>query len=422
MIMRINQIIDYFMMVALIFVSGNIAFRSKEYLFVVFILSTILFFYRKAKFDVYFVYFLIVLLVIVILQSFKFNFFPVVTYIGVYIRILIAYFLLKSIDNFIEKFIKVMYYIAIISFIFYLPILLIPGFYEILMAKLTIFSVSTENGGLDRSSILGLYTIVPSVWYKSAGPFWEMGAFGGYLMLTYILSYLRDHNLTSKTNIVLLIAILTTQSSTAYISLMMFLFFIFYNKSKDLLLKIIVVFLLSGFSYVAYVNLPFLGEKIESQLEMAKSMMNAPNLEDADSQRFVNILKDWKDFQGHEWVGRGANAKTRYTTIYDVKEDSDIRTVGSTDMIVRYGLPFFLFMIFLMYKAFVAYSKKYSVNGEYMGASVVLIVLLLLSSEVYFLYPLFWIVTMLQYIAVPDSEGDEASATKVGKFYNLEEK
>ncbi len=422
-IMRIHKdLFDYIMLVALIFVSGNIAFyASKVLLFSVFLVSLGMFFYRKRTFDVGFILFLVVLLAILILQSIKFNFLPVSTYVGVYVRILIAYFLLKSIDDFVDKFINVIYYLAIISLIFTALIFIIPSFQDILLNHFVLYSMEDSLSSQARYSILGLYTIVPAEEYKNAGPFWEMGAFGGYLILTLILSYLKDHNLNSKINIVLILAILSTQSSTTYLGFMLFLFLIFYNQTKDLLLKIIVAFLLLSSGYLAYTNLDFLGEKIERQLKMAEEMKNAPNLEGADSQRFINVLKDWHDFKGHELIGRGPHNTTRYTTMYDVQQDEEFRTVGSTDMIVRYGLPFFLWMIFLMYQSFSSYSKSFSENGEYMGMSIVLVVLLLLSSETYFLYPLFWIVIMLQFVYSP-KEIENATTGKsqnISKFHNL---
>ena len=410
--MRMSTLIDYFMVVALVFVSGNIIFQNRVSLFSVFILATVLFFYRKVKFDMSFVYLLVGLTVIFILQTFKFDFFPAFTFAGVYVRILIAYFILKSVFDFPDKFVKVMYYISIMSFLFYIPSLLIPGFHELLVNKFILY-----GKGEDRFSIMGLYTIVPGYEHRNAGPFWEMGAFGGYLLFALIINYLKKQELVNKTNIILMLALLTTQSSTGYISFLFFLFFIFYSETKDVLIKIILTLSLLGIGYIAYSNLDFLGEKIERQLAEAKDLINIPNLEGASSDRFVSILKDWRDIQGHELIGRGPHDSTRFTTMYDTEKVLDIRTVGSTDMIARFGLPFFLWMLFLIYISFSTYSKHHWNNGNYMGVSIVILILLLLTSETYFQYPLFWIALMLQY-TVDDVE-DHDQEKEENKFYNL---
>lgn len=420
--MRINTIIDYFMVTALIFISGSILFnQNKIALFTGFILATGLFFYRRSKFDVSFVYFLIGLMVIFILQTFKFDFFPIITFLGVFVRILLAYFILKSVVDFPDKFVKVMYYIALISFVFYIPVLLIPDFSDVLIEKLLLY-VQEGDYMQSRYSIMGLYTIVPGYEMRNPGPFWEMGAFGGFLLLSLMINYLTKPELNNKTNIVLIIAIITTQSSTAYIALLLFLTFIFNREVKNILLKIILLFTLISIGYVAYTNLDFLGKKIEKQFEDARELMNSPNLEGASTDRFASMLKDWRDFQGHEIIGRGPNKLTRFTTMYSSGLTNDIRTVGSTDLIVRFGLPFFMLILFFMYKSFSTYSRYHWKNGDYMGISIVLLILLLLTSETYFLYPLFWITIMLHYTIVEDKNGNqiEKKKTKIeNKFYNL---
>jgi len=424
--MRINTIIDYFMVLALVFVSGNLLFTNRIALFTVFIFATILFFYRKIKFDMTFVYFLIGLTVIFILQIFKFDFFPAFTYAGVYIRILVAYFILKSVSDFSDKFVKVMYYISIVSFMFFIPILFIPGFSDFLLNHLVFYS-RIEDGVQARFNIMGLYTIVPGHDFRSSGPFWEMGAFSGYLILALVINYLKKPELNNKISIILILAILTTQSSTGYITVLIFLAFIFNREVKNIALKGVLAFSMFFVGYLAYTNLDFLGEKIEMQFEEAKALVNTENLEGESTDRFASMLKDWRDFQGHELIGRGFHNETRFTTMYDTEEISDIRTVGSTDILVRVGLPMFFWMLFLMYSSFSKFSKYHWGNGNYMGGSIVLIVMLLLISETYFEYPLFWIVMMLHYTIV-EKNGDikienkktiRKTFKKENNFYNL---
>jgi hypothetical protein len=413
------------MVLALVFISGNLLFSNRTMLFIVFLLSIGLFFYRKSKFDITFIYFLSALTVVFILQMFKFDFFPLFTYAGIYARILVAYFILKSVVDFPDKFVKIMYYLSIISFIFFIPILLIPGFNDFLISHFTFFS-RLDAGVMARYNILGLFTIVPGHDFRNAGPFWEMGAFAGYLILALVINYLRKPELKNKTNIVLILAILTTQSSTGYITVLIFLAFIFNQEVKNLILKGMLIFSMIFVGYFAYTNLDFLGEKIEMQLDEAKALINTENLEGESTDRFVSILKDWRDIQGHEWVGRGFNKHTRFRTMYAQEEDiTDIRTVGSTDLLVRLGVPLFLLILFLMYKSFSKFSQYYWNNGNYMGISIVFIIMLLLTSETYFVYPLFWITLMLQY-TIPDEKNkviikkeiDEKVNSK-NNFYNL---
>lgn len=314
---------------------------------------------------------------------------------------------------------------------FFIPILLIPGFNDMLLNNF-VWYANVEGNIQDRFNILGLYTIVPGHDFRSSGPFWEMGAFAGYLILALIISYLKKPELNNKTNIVLMLAILTTQSSTGYIAFLIFLAFIFNREVKDIALKGILTVSMLFIGYFAYTNLDFLGEKIEKQLAEAKALIHTENLEGASTDRFANMLKDWRDFQGHELIGRGFNKRTRFTTMYAQEKDiTDIRTVGSTDILVRLGLPLFLVMIFLMYQSFSKFSKHYWSNGDYMGISIVFIVMLLLTSETYFEYPLFWIIMMLQYTITEDKKNtnivnkketkriSKKEIKQENKFYNL---
>lgn len=397
--MTINKVafIDYILIILIVFISGNITFTNDLFLIFTLILSMIVFNYRKKSFDKNLLVFLLILFIILLLQSLKFQFFPIITYIGVYIRILIAYFILKSIGNsFVEKYINIMFTLSIISLFFYSLILFFPILGDFLINNFTTGSVINIDS-LSRYSVLGLYTIIPKMLHANAGPFWEMGAFGGYLILAILFNLFTSSSLMNKKNIIILITILTTQSTTAYLSLFLLIFIISFKNIKNLILKIFISGSMILSFYFAYTNLDFLEEKITYQIHKATLVKNY-SLENADSQRFINIIKDWRDFQNHELLGRGPNSETRYTSLYKEKE---IRTVGSTDMIVRYGLPFFIFILCLMYTSISSLSKHY--NKYKYPISFVFLILLLLMSETYFLHPLFWILTMFQFIYTKSS-------------------
>ena len=328
------------------------------------------------------------------MQSIKFNFFPIETYVGVLIRILTAYFILKSIGvTFIDKFVKVMYNIAIISLFFYFFIFLFPNLEQILINNFTTFAIIGPDVS-SRYSIFGLYTIVPdtnALILLNSGPFWEKGAFGGYLVIALLFNLLKDDNLKNKINLILIITIITTQSTTAYLALFVLLFFIYYKRFKNIIFKIIITFLILISSYYAYTTFDFLGKKIDQQLKMAK-VVNTHDLRNADSQRFINILKDWNDFQGHEFIGRGPNPKTRYS---GKSYTHEIRTVGITDLVVRYGLPFFLLVIYLLYLSIKRYEKYVHNYNKFQTIGIVFVILIILMSEVYFNYPFFWSLVFL---------------------------
>lgn len=398
MIMMLNKknLIDYYMIISLIFISGNLLFINKTLLFLTFFLSFLLFYVRKAKLNRSFIYFLILIFIIILLQAIKFNFFPIETTIGIFMRILIAYFILKSIGmTFVDKFIKTMYYISLSSLIVYLSILIIPGLEQFLINNLSFYSY-TDIGQTTRINILGIYTIIPDSvksFKANSGAFWEPGAYGGYLIIALIFSLIKNNKLRDRKNYIFIITILTTQSTTSYIALAALLFIMYSQQIKNILFKIIIIITILSSSYYAYNYFDFLGEKIKNQLYMA-TLVNTNNLADADTQRFINILKDWNDFQGHEVIGRGSHSETRYSS---VNKSNEIRTVGSTDMILRFGLPFFILILYLIYTSFTIYFKYLNKINNILSLGMVIVILILLMSETYFLYPLFWILILLQY-------------------------
>ena len=398
MILNKRKISDYTMVLLLIFISGNLAFTNKIILFSSFILSGIFFFYRRCNLDKSFIYWITILVTILLLQSIKFNFFPYITYLGVFIRISIAYFILKGVgDSFIPIFISIMRVLATISLLFLVLIQIIPGLDDFLIQHFSVVSI-TGPFVVERHNILGIYTIIPMELFKNAGAFWEMGAFGGYLILALMFSLIRNNKLVSQENLIFIIAILTTQSTTAYIAFFVLLSLFYYQSIKNIIFKLLLLVIISLSAYYAYINFDFLGKKIEHQLKNAQKIRILTGKE--DSQRFINILKDWHDFQGHEIIGRGPHSLTRYS----IQAEHQIRTVGSTDMIVRFGLPFFILTLYILYKSISSYIKYSGINNTILEKGVIVVILILLMSETYFLLSFFWSLLMLQHIYIKEEE------------------
>lgn len=87
---RINtrKAVDYLLMFLLISISGNPFFSGEYILIGVFFYSFYIFIKRKNIIPRKFFYFFVLLVIITVLQSLKFSFFPIVTLLGIYIRVL----------------------------------------------------------------------------------------------------------------------------------------------------------------------------------------------------------------------------------------------------------------------------------------------------------------------------------------------
>ncbi len=295
-----------------------------------------------------------------------------------------AYLIVKILGNkFISYYVNIVYYTAIVSFVFYFSILLIP-------------SVASLIPSQPNQSII-IYNFNVYVWnstiVRNSGPFWEPGAFAGYLIVAFIFNFLKKEEILNKKNIVLFIAIVTTLSTTAYLALFIFFFFIYYNKIKNVLFKVGAVIIIVLVGVYAYTTFDFLGKKIESQLEVAQTMGIQKS---DDSQRFLTILRDIQDFKGHEWIGRGGHDKTRYDLI--PTDNFIIRTVGLTDILVRVGIIVYIIMLLYVYRSICVYLEWLQERKKIYCFGIFIAILVTLISEMYFTLPMYWSLLFLQFV------------------------
>ncbi len=386
-----TKISDYLLLLATIAVSGVPFFTTSILYMPLFATLLFVFLLRNKTFDLSFLVIILLLATITAIQSYVFNFFSLQTSVGVFLRVLTAYLVIKILnDKFIPYFIQILYVMAIISLPFYLLVSFSPAVVDVLKTfsnSIQFLNISQQN--LPTVIVYNLYRVHE---IRNTGPFWEPGAFAGFLILAFMFNeFIRSHK-QKRVRIILLITILTTFSTTGYLALSVFLAFYFFVKVKSPLTKLIILILIPASGYLAYSNLDFIGKKIEAQIERATSGAD-PYRKDLNTQRFLNVLRDVIDFKGHEAVGRGSNPITRYS----YNPDKQIRTVGLTDILVRMGLPFTLLMLILLYYSL---SQFLRANHQYSVISTVGLfaaILITLTSEVYFNFPFYWCLLFLHF-------------------------
>ena len=384
--MSINsrKTIDHLLLLMTIAVSGFPFFSSTVLFIPLFIVLFTVFLLRKRKFDTVFVLAIIFLVFITAMQTVVFNFFSIQTSAGVFLRLINGYLIIKILrDNFANYYVNILFGLSLISLIFYIPIILLPGF-DLFLIKIASFMDVLNIADSDADSLI-IYTLHHLTLSRNTGPFWEAGAFGGYLVIAYIFNRFSKSKKKKTKEFLMLVTILTTFSSTAYFVIFFFIFAFYFRYIKNFFIKISFISLLTVMGYFVTFELPFLGNKVSTQVKDA-SQVNNPYLDSTNSQRFLSILRDYEDFKGHEFFGRGSNPITRYS--YD--PDNQIRTVGLTDILVRMGLPYFLFMIFLLHRSMKYFTSFYNFNGAIYYNSFLISIILTLMSQVYFNHPVFW--------------------------------
>ena len=377
---------DYLMMFFLVGISGIPYFSSNQPFTILFALGVIaLFMFSKHQsIDSRYLYVLLAILTCVFFQAVIFSYFKGVTILGLVLRITTAYLVVKLIgEKFIDYYLNLMVFFAIISLIIFTPIFLKPDFLNTLVdATPSFLSYQYELWGfmIDRKTLIVYNLLQEADRVRNCGPFWEPGAYGGYLVIAYMLNTIREKKLMGKINILFIVATISTQSTTAYLALFAFIVcYIFFEDYSYGVKSLIIVFGVAG--YVAFQTIPFLGDKIKEENKGAKDAIE----EVGGDTRMASAILDWDDIKGYPFSGRGLWPETRV----DKKFEYVIRNNGFTNFIATWGILFFFVYFYWYYKGFSEFCRIYGAST--LIPMVLLVIIWLLSfSENYFDSPFFW--------------------------------
>lgn len=277
----IKNKIDYLLIGIVIALTGfEVCFRASMFVKAgILICIAYYFFLERKKFnpDFFLVAFLFILPFI--FQAVKFDLYQhlINNILGTIIDLLICYMVLDIVkERFHITFISFIYFLALFSFIFYLTEF-IPPLKESI--KSTIGSIITPLGRGEVPEDMKSYTLIfytyhythyAGIIHRNCGAFWEPGMFAVFLNLALLMNvYLNNSAILSKKNVVFIIAIITTMSTTGYIVLFLILItrFIFLEEKIKVLLSFPILAVFAYFSYTYVYSLEFMKGKIESNIE-----------------------------------------------------------------------------------------------------------------------------------------------------------
>jgi hypothetical protein len=396
-----NKFLNYFLVYMLIASTGiDFFFRVKMTLLIpmLFVVAGI-FFYKKLKIDKFIIVYVSIFILVQFLQMIKFYFLPTSTFLGLHIRVLYAYFTIRIVgERFFKYYVNILYYSTLISFFFYF-ISYIPGVENFFVENITPLF---RNPLIDYNSY---NTVFPSVivytfnahaddmvaLLRNSGPFWEPGAFAGFLVIGIIFNTIIENDLFSKKNLWLLFGLLTTVSTTGLIVIMFFIFsYVMTNSS--IYIKILIIPLILFGSVYAFTTLDFLGTKVTEKM----------NIEDAGyNTRFTSAYLDFMDTLENPILGLGRAEKTRFKGETD--EFITHRNNGVTNFLVYYGFIIFACYFFLIYYTFRKMCMHYNFRPTFALYAIGMI-FLIGFSEGYFTRPLFFGLTMMHILLLPLSK------------------
>jgi hypothetical protein len=264
-----------------------------------------------------------------------------------------------------------------------LSIISIIGWFFLLTAQssfvniIDAFAFSEPSWGNTRSNII-IYAVQIQTEIdkfaivRNSGFAWEPGVFSVLVVLgIYCNLILNRFKINNRNFWILLIALLTTQSSTGY---GLFLVIVIYyaininSKYKSFMPILFIPFIIYVFS------LDFMGDKIlelmNFDIEERVEISGKYDIKVAP-QRFESFIIDWRDFMNYPILGYGGHTEGKWTEKIGV-EIYSISGIGK--VFGRYGLFGVVLFFTFLYKSSLLYKRMFQYEGKYLFALIIMII------------------------------------------------
>jgi hypothetical protein len=345
----------------------------------------------------------------VLLHLFIFSHFNLTYTIFIYYNIVIAFILISVYNTTIfllyEKIITQLSIVAIIGWVFMITIpnilgkvidiIRMPGIFDsndILRGNIIIFSM-TNSETYKSVEVLGLT--------RNSGFSWEPGRYATMVVVAIYLNLARTQFQIKGNNgfWILLIALLTTQSTTGFMAFSIIIFgFLINQKSTS---KILYLFLIIPMFITAF-NLPFLGEKITALMDFESTKIivedNIKYFEKIGEtyvpQRFDGLQLELQNIINQPLLGYGNDVKDSYVN-NNISDELSLSN-GIFKVIARFGLILGLLFYFALFKSSIWISDYYRIKG---GAIYFLVFLAISISYDFTTIPVFLSITLFPFFS-----------------------
>ena len=311
----------------------------------------------------------IIFLIYFAIQTIKLPYIEISAVIGSIIRLIMGFFCAMFITNFPDKYLKIIKLIIISSTPFYLVSLFYPNIADFA-------PITTELG--HKSFLFYNFNINHVYDFRNTGPFWEPTAYATFLIFALIFQYHKDNNnFIYKNNILFLLSLISTLSTTGYIAATIFYLYIVSSKKQDFIitfLKLLVLIIIAAYTYF---NAPVLDAKIKTQINDVEKVDDRFN-----NSRFSVMLIDYERFLDFPYWGTGYSKKNRFKKYV---EGTGNATNGLTDLLVAYGSIGSLLILNMLYRNFRLFFESRRI-----AIFVVVLTLIISFSEQFFNKSIFW--------------------------------
>lgn len=397
MINNIEYINYYILTYILIALSGALLFMWNRSLLILFALY--LFFLYIFKIKSYnalkkYLFLLSLASFIVLIQFYFFDTFILNSLLSIIILVTVSYLFNEILkENFISTYVKLIYYLSIVSLILF-PIGIVSpsGFTSIAHA---IDSIGIDPYYTSNILFFNFYeahsTILGIQIQRNSGFVYEPGMFACLLIPALAFSTIALGTLLNRYNIIFIITILSTLSTAAYIALAILIFIYLltqYRLSVSSVTFAIIVVLVGLYSFK---HVEFIGEKVQEQYDMA--------IYGDDNQRFRgrfgSAFVDINEIKNYPLFGRGRHSDTRFDQS-EVMANPEYahRVNGIFDLLAAMGIPFFLVYLYLLYRRINTICLNYN-RSYFTWLLFVLPYLVMASSQTILMRPLFFALLFL---------------------------
>lgn len=305
--------------------------------------------------------------------------------IGFLLQLLIALIARKLLPDFEKLYIGLLVALSIISLSFWVPNFLgadLRSIFGLLKLPLdlgeTRFHIGIHDLSIDYNGAI-----------RNMGMFWEPGAFGGYLLLgLFFLLSKKQSKKQWRAFAILVLTLLSTQSTTAYVSFAFLIVYAVFSGYFDaglrragprIFLRGLSVFMVLAPLIFAIRDVSFLSEKIYWQIAEAQT-----NSYESRINRIGNLVYDFQWVLERPYFGWSATHATRIKYDPDVEDLVKGQGNGLSGFAVKFGM---VGLLALLWAIFASLRR----SGESISFSIVgvIMVCLLLTGEQFLRYPVF---------------------------------
>lgn len=396
--------IDYFLIFLLIGIS-TIPFCKKTSLCLLLIIFILFYVRRKIVIPKHFILFLFF---IFFLEIFHYLLLP--RYEFAVLRDQIIYFVIAGLsvfylkDKFLFIYIKTLYFFTCLSFVVFLT-------YQISKSMVVSFSKMFSPFFLTiEKSALYEYERISPIFYnfdgnflelgRNNGPFWEPTVFATMLIIAQIFNLILSKYLFNKQGVIFSLGILSTFSTTGYITYSLFVFlYLIYSKNIARTKKIIFISITTFMFLMFFSSLSFLEGKINNEINNVSSDIS----DKGGDSRMASAVLDLYEIQNDPLTLIFGKGNSKFYRVNVVKDASLVvlRNCGDTALIVQWGIPFFILYFLMFFYSFKRICKKYNFDTKIFPFFFCIVFLILGFSEVFFELPFFHCFLFLGFAIYP---------------------